>query len=126
MAVEKIEEADWKRFLEIFNKQHRGWYFSLIKEEKEAGKKVIADKLQLKEIAINCEPGEFNNTVYIAGQSAGGEINEQPLIKVRNIRFEKTDDGKDKSLYLQNDFNENVSIIFRSPAKPEMLDGIAE
>jgi hypothetical protein len=111
MKIETIKQDDWKNFLETFNKEKKDNLFSLVSNEDI--EKPVADNLKLKEISIETMPGEFNNTAYIIGYDENREVNYL-IERVKNIRHEFDDEGKESFLHLYSDNNKSVSIFFNN------------
>ena len=124
MSIEKITIDNWQEYIDSFNRIHKKWYFTLEEIARDGSRKMISDKLKLKEVALDMEDGEYNNRFFIVGERKGEELNHY-IEKVKNISVQKNDGGDEEAIFIESDLGITAELKFRTSAKPENLNGTA-
>ncbi len=133
MPVTAIPQGQWEAFADQFSRQHRGWLVtveatdsrSLKLNARQAGapSRVLAHDEVLREVALEQgeTPGQFR---ILVGQQPGRLVHRirRPL----EVRFEVTDDGAHQGLWIDDADGTTTCVRFRTPAQPEVLDGISQ
>ena len=124
MQLQKIEKDNWTSFLEAFNRKHKNRFFNLEEIEGKGDKNILVENVRLKDVSVDIEKGEYNNTAIISGNTPDTEINHF-VIRTKNISVEKNDEGTDEELYFESDEGKTTVLSFKLSVPQDQLDGIA-
>ena len=128
-----IPRQQWGLFCDQFSRQHRGWIVNLGSvdsgvfdsdpESAEPHIRPMASPMPLETLLVAHRGDELQLLV------TAGERPEHVTHVVRRpeqLRFEQTDEGEHRGLTIATASGETILLRFRVPARPEVLDGIAE
>jgi hypothetical protein len=133
MIATAIPPEQWGAFADEFTRQHRGWLVTvevtdtglldLGPRQAEIAAVVLARDRPLREVAVEHADG---------GDPLAILVGEEPYRLVHRIRrplavwFETTDDGAHQGLEIDGADGTTTLVRFRTPAHPEVIDGISE
>jgi hypothetical protein len=125
---ELVPREGWGDFCERFTHQHHGWLVTLEHclapaDAVDAGARCSTVPLsEFRGIQVVDRPSGQEFCITIADQSG----HEQGATVRRPVRlfFEKTPDGSHSGLRLEARNGEALTVRFRTPTRPEILDGL--
>ena len=131
MVITTIPHDQWKTFARQFGRQHRGWRVTI-----EAVDSRLADRHPqpseppgrlfvregvLREVSVE-EEGEVRRFRMVVGEGPDLLMHRtgRPLL----VQFEATEAGAHQGLRIEDDAGTTTRLRFRTPADPEVIDGI--
>lgn len=137
--LETIPRQDWQETCERFGNRHRGWMVQIIKTPShvqastEAGGRSSMAPYQphpaelVSNVALHGlvfkESGGAPKLILVIGDSGGSETSL--TIRPQTILLERQGDA-DAGIRVEERSGDRIRILFRVPAAPETLDGLAE
>jgi hypothetical protein len=119
MSIRDIPRENWRDELDSFSRQHDGWIVSLTIEQPSGVSTVQARDLPLQGVS----PASPNSDdIAIDVGDRGSHITHE----VRNpdgVALDVTDAGATRALIIHGHDGTTTSVEFRSPMRPEEVDG---
>lgn len=112
MKTEKINLENWASFTDDFSREHKKKLFNIEAMESSGEKRIIAENLKLKELSVNMEEGENNNTTYIIGEAEDREVTHT-VVKTNHISLEKNEYGGETAIYIGSETDGTIVLNFR-------------
>src|ERR1044071_5668376 len=122
MSTREITRNEWTSFFDVFSKQHDGWIASLEVLGDEVGAQAEAVELPFEGISVN-DKGEPQSLVINLGRSAEDHISHT-VQRPQHVWLRQTEEGANDSLEIVEEGNQKTLLRFRSPMRPEFVDGI--
>ncbi len=121
---EEIDRERWEEFCSEFSRQHQGWLVKVGVIETDAK----TESMTLANSELWGVTAERKNGTYELAVITGDPSNHTTHLVHHPLRilFERTPDGAHKGLRVDSEEGQITLIVFRVPAFPETLDGIAE
>jgi hypothetical protein len=128
MTQMDVPPAHWTEFLSEFNRLHHGWLVTvgvvdtdLLAQAHAVRPHVISEEEPLEEIRSSAG-GE--DVAIVTGREQGriAHYVHHPM----RLLLDRSAEGADKSLRIDDDAGRSTLLKFRSTALPEALDGLAE
>ena len=117
----EIQPASWAAFLDAFNRQHRGWLVS-VEVSNAAGAQLEVRERPFQGVTI--DRGSQRRSAFIdTGDREDGFLSFAVPSATR-IVFLRTPSGAHRGLSITSSDGSITTVRFRSPAFPEMLDGV--
>ena len=122
MSTREVKRNEWTSFFNTFSRQHAGWFASLeiLGDEVGAQKEVV--ELPFKGISFNAED-EAESLIITFGKTADDHVSHT-IERPRHIWLKETAEGAHDSLEIEEEGNRKTLLRFRSPVRPEFVDGI--
>ena len=117
----EIHPARWAAFLDAFGRQHRGWLVS-VEVSNAAGAQMEVRERPFQGVSVD-DGGQRRSAFIDTGDREGGFLTFAVPSATR-ILFLRTSSGAHRGLSITSSDGSVTTIRFRSPAFPEMLDGI--
>jgi Family of unknown function (DUF5335) len=121
MSTIEVTRNDWTSFFDTFSKQHEGWLASLEVLGEEVGAQREVDELPLEGISVNAE--EDPESLIISFGKTPEDHVTHTVKRPRHVWINQTVEGANESLEIEED-NQKILLRFRSPVRPELVDGI--
>lgn len=126
---ELVPRECWAEFCERFTHQHHGWLVTL--EYRPAPSEAIdagassgpATLFEFRALRLADRP--FGQELCITTAEESGHERVAAVRHPVGVVFEKTADGSHSGLRLDGHSGEKLILRFRTPARPEVLDGLA-
>jgi len=122
MSTREVTRNEWTSFFDVFSKQHEGWIASLEVFGEEVGAQAEAVELPFEGISINTED-EPHSLVINLGRATADHVSHT-VERPRHVWLKQTEEGADDSLEIVEENNQKTLLRFRSPVRPEFVDGI--
>jgi hypothetical protein len=116
-----IPRHEWRETLDGFSRSHEGWIVRVAVTEPDGRVHVEAQDLPLQGVAA-----ELSRTATIAlmvGDRPETHLTHQ-VTDPQAIEFEQTETGAIAALVVRSGDGTKTSVEFRSPARPEEVDGL--
>jgi Family of unknown function (DUF5335) len=122
MNTIEVTRNDWTSFFDIFSKQHEGWLASLEVLGDQIGAQHEVVELPLEGISVNAE--EDPESLIISFGKTPEDHVTHTVERPRHVWINQTIEGADESLEIEEEDNQKTLLRFRSPIRPELVDGI--
>jgi len=124
MPTRDIPREEWPAFLDSFSRQHERWLVNV---------EVITDGLgahrEVREkglIGISADLKRNGDAISImAGDRSDDHVNHI-INRPTRVALEQTKEGADKGLRIEAEDGQTTLLLFRSPARPETVDGVLQ
>lgn len=125
-------EKEWDEFCDSFSESHRGWIVTLRSVDTELletdptrafeeGRVLVRGEV-LSDVRLVQEDGGVHIDLRVGeGHGGGAHIVEQPV----RLMVKRTHEGADAGLRVDAQDGHSALLLFRVPARPAELDGIA-
>ena len=124
MKTREIPRGEWREFADSFSRQHAGWLVTLEELDPELGAQEIARDLPLVGITADREPDHDEMNVIVA-ESRDRHATHR-VIAPAHLYLLINDEGADQALEAESSEGTKTILRFRSPMRPEMVDGLAQ
>jgi Family of unknown function (DUF5335) len=122
MSTIEVTRNDWTSFFDTFSKQHQGWLASLEVLGDEVGAQREVIELPLEGISVNAE--EDPESLIISFGKTPKDHVTHTVDRPRHVWVNQTVEGVHESLEFEEEDNQKTLLRFRSPIRPELVDGI--
>jgi hypothetical protein len=129
----EISREQWQNFCDPFTRSHHGWLVTLgrirsdvLKQDSQAADtrlEVLVDKAIFQEITPE-DRGDHLELLISLGEKTQHLTHR--VVKPERIFFEETGEGAHAGLRIDSADGQTTLLRFRTPARPETLDGLAE
>jgi hypothetical protein len=122
MSSRTIDRQEWRAFVDAFSRRHDGWLVSVAFEPGAGNRHYLARDVPLRGVIakLNDHSGSMmvftGDTVPHATHSV-----KRPI----SLAVEETAEGAEAELTITDDRGARTIIEFRSPMRPELVDGVA-
>jgi hypothetical protein len=114
-----VPRDSWRDELDSFSRQHERWLVSVSTRGPDGHTAVLADGVPLEGVS-HARPGSGDITVLL------GERDRHLTHEVRNVvslKIDVAESHADRALILDSADSTRTIVSFRSPARPEEVDG---
>ena len=122
MSTIEVTRNDWTSFFDTFSKQHEGWLASLEVLGDQIGAQHEVIELPLEGISVNAE--EDPESLIISFGKTPEDHVTHTVQRPRHVWVNQTVEGAHESLEIEEEDNRKTLLRFRSPVRPELVDGI--
>jgi hypothetical protein len=119
MSIRDIPRENWRDELDSFSRQHDGWIVSLTIEQPSGVSTVQARDLPLQGVSP-ASPNSDDIAIDV-GDRASHITHE--VRDPDGVALDVTDDGATRALIIHGHDGTTTSVEFRSPMRPEEVDG---
>jgi hypothetical protein len=124
MPTQDIPRAEWGPFLDAFSRQHEGWLTTIEVVTSGLGAhREVRDK-PLVGISQDRKRGDAASIAVSAGERPEDHVTHV-IERPSRVALELTEEGAHKGLRIESDSGEMTLVLFRAPALPETVDGMA-
>jgi hypothetical protein len=122
MSRRAIDRREWQAFVDAFSRRHDGWLVSVATEAEAGSRSYLARDVPLRGVVAELND-QATTMKVITGATVpyATHVVKQPV----SLVVEETADGAEAELAIVDDRGERAIIAFRSPMRPELVDGIA-
>jgi hypothetical protein len=122
MSHRAIDRQEWQAFVDAFSRRHDGWLVSVAVEPEAGDRRYLARDVPLRGVIAELNGHSGSMTVLTGGTLPyATHIVKGPV----SLVVEETADGTEAELAIADDRGTRAIIAFRSPMRPELVDGIA-
>ena len=118
MSRRVIDRGEWVGFLDAFSRQHDGWLVSVAVERGRGGRQVLTRDTPLHGVVAELSPGEDSMMVFTDPRVT--HYIEHPVL----LAVLEDADGADAELTITGNHGARTIVSFRSPMRPELVDGL--
>lgn len=119
MSRRVIERSQWVDFVDAFSRQHDGWLISVAVQEGTHAREYLTRDLPLRGVVAELDEGADSMMVFTGDTTT--HFVEHPVL----LAIEETPDGAEAELTIAGESGARTIVEFRSPMRPELVDGIA-
>ena len=120
MTTRDLGRSSWREELDSFSRQHEGWIVSIITRSSRGETTVAAHDLPLQGVGP-ASPWSKNIAVIVGGgQSHLTHEIREPV----GLQIDLTPNGAERALLVHGNDGTTTTIEFRSPMRPEEVDGL--
>lgn len=123
MSTREVPHSEWTSFFDTFSKQHEGWLASLQVFGEDFGAQQEALELPFGGISFNAEGVEPQSLIISFGKDPEDHVSHT-VERPRHVWLRETVEGAHDSLEIEEEDNNKTLLRFRSPVRPEFVDGI--
>lgn len=122
MQTTEIARKEWMTMLEQFSTAHEGWLVSLDLLIPDLGVQREFEDLPLLSISADHGP---DGAIHLSAEQPHGELITHAVSHPSHVYVDRTDDGADHSLMIEDVSGTKAILKIRSAALPETVDGVA-
>jgi hypothetical protein len=122
MSRRVIDRADWVNYVDAFSRRHDGWLISVAVEEGSAPRKVVTHDVPLRGVVAELDD-DISSMMVFTGDTAPHATHF--VGHATALEVEETGEGADAALTITDESGARTIVEFRSPMRPELVDGIA-
>ncbi|HKN82666.1 MAG TPA: DUF5335 family protein [Pyrinomonadaceae bacterium] len=122
MSTQEIPRNQWNTFFDSFSRQHEGWLATLELLNTDLGAQEEANELSFEGISLNSDKAESEAIVISLTKTPADHVTHM-IDHPKHVWLQRTDEGADASLEIESEA-EKTLLRFRSPVRPELVDGI--
>lgn len=123
MKTLEVPRSEWREFADAFSRQHTGWLVTFEALDPALGAQEIARDVALSGITADREPGHDEITIIVA-EPSGRRLTHRVSSPV-SLHLLQNEEGADEALEAETTSGSKTILSFRSPMRPEMVDGLA-
>jgi hypothetical protein len=126
MPTRDIPREEWPAFLDSFSRQHERWLVNVEVVTDGLGAHREVREKGLIGISADLKRNGADAISIMAGDRSDDHVNHINHIINRPTRvaLEQTKDGADRGLRIEAEDGQTTLLFFRSPARPETVDGV--
>jgi hypothetical protein len=121
MPLREVPRNNWLDELDNFSRQHEGWLVSVSQSEADGRISVQARDVRLDGVTQGSPDGS-SVTVQVSGPE--GHLTRE-IADVLAVRIDVSPEAVKRGLVIESADGTSTNVIFRSPRRPEEVDGIA-
>jgi hypothetical protein len=121
MSHRVIDRQEWPAFVDAFSRRHDGWLISVAVEQRAGARRYVAREVPLR--GVVAELNDDNGSIMVfTGDTSPHTTHfvERPV----SLAVEETAEGAEAELTITDDSRARTIIEFRSPMRPEFVDGV--
>lgn len=119
MSASHIDRASWRTELDSFSRQYEGWIVTVASKTPEGSPSVEARDVRLQGVSQSAP-----NTDRVVIDVGEGENHLLHEVDVKRLTMDSTPDRVVRSLTLEGKDGTVTTVTFRSPMRPEAVDGL--
>jgi hypothetical protein len=123
MTTQEISRDDWANFFDVFSKQHEGWLVTLEVFASDLGAQTEGLELPFEGISVNSQDEEPESLVIHLGRSSTDHVSHT-ITRPQHVWLKHTGEGAHDSLEVEGEGDQKTLLRFRSPMRPEFVDGL--
>jgi hypothetical protein len=122
MSRRAIDRQEWPEFVDGFSRRHEGWLISVAVEDDAAARRYIERDVPLRGVVAERNDDAGTLMVFTGDDTMphAAHFVERPV----SVVVEETADGAEAELTIADDSGTRTIIEFRSPVRPELVDGV--
>ena len=122
MSRRIIDRQQWPEFADAFSRRHDGWLISVGVENEGAERRYLANDVPLRGVVAELDDGTGSMMIFTGDTTPhAAHFVQRPV----SLAVDDTEDGAEAELTITDDSGGRTIIAFRSPMRPELVDGIA-
>jgi len=122
MSRRVIERAEWASFADAFSRRHEGWLISVAVEEPSRARRYVTRSLPLRGVVAELDEDAASLMIF-SGDTTPHETHF--VEHATSLVVGETAEGAESELTITDDSGARTILEFRSPMRPELVDGIA-
>src|SRR5437763_9328126 len=120
MSIRKIPRESWRDELDSFSRQHEGWIVSLTVKQPGGDRATEAHDLPLQGVS----PASPHSNDIAITVGAGSKHLTHEVHNPTGLALDLTEEGAKRALLIHGRDGTTTSVEFRSPMRPEEVDGL--
>lgn len=122
MSRRVIDRAEWVDYVDAFSRRHDGWLISVAVHEGPGSRRYVTRDVPLRGVVAELDDDTSSMMVFTGDTTphATHFVGHATALEV-----EETGDGADSALTITDASGARTILEFRSPTRPELVDGIA-
>jgi hypothetical protein len=122
MSHRVIDRSEWTNFVDEFSRRHDGWLISVAMEEGSAPRRYVAHDVPLRGVVAELDD-DISSMMVFTGYTTPHATHF--VTQATGLEIEETGEGADAALTITDESGARTILEFRSPMRPELVDGIA-
>ena len=122
MSRRAINRSEWTSFVDAFSRRHDGWLISVAVEDGAASRRYVAHDVPLRGVVAEMDD-DISSMMVFSGDTTPHTTHF--VEHATGLEVEETRDGADAALTITDESGARTIVEFRSPMRPELVDGIA-
>ena len=122
MSRRAIDRSEWTDFADAFSRRHDGWLISVAVEEGSAPRRYLTHEVPLRGVVAELDD-DISSMMVFTGDATPHATHI--VEHATGLEIEETGEGADAELTITDESGARTILEFRSPMRPELVDGIA-
>lgn len=119
MERREIDRRQWQEFVTAFSRRHDGWLVSVALEEEGGARRYLAHDVPLRGVVAERNDDADSLMVFTGAAPHATHFVERPV----SLAVDETAEGAEAELAITDDAGARTILEFRSPMRPELVDG---
>lgn len=121
MSRRLIDRQEWPSFVDGFSRRHDGWLISVAIEYGADARRYVARDVPLRGVVAELNDGTGSMMVFTGDTTPhAAHFVKRPV----SLIVEEIADGAEAELMIIDDAGSRTIVEFRSPMRPELVDGV--
>jgi len=120
MGHRNIPRDRWCSELDAFSRQHEGWIVNVDVSGSDGRRQTEARDLPL--VGVSCDTPSQDSVDIMVGEHPRSHVTH--VVQPVDVTLETTDAGAERGLHIRAADGSTTTIEFRSPIRPEEVDGM--
>ena len=122
MSRRAIDRSEWTNFVDAFSRRHDGWLVSVAVDEGSAARRYVTHDVPLRGVVAELDE-DISSMMVFTGDTIPHATHF--VEHATGLEVEETREGADAALTITDESGVRTIVEFRSPMRPELVDGIA-
>ncbi|HEX7421362.1 MAG TPA: DUF5335 family protein [Thermoanaerobaculia bacterium] len=122
MSRRAINRSEWTNFVDAFSRRHDGWLISVAVEERSTPRRYLTHDTPLRGVVAELDD-DISSMMVFTGDTTPHWTHF--IEHATGLEVEENRDGADTALRITDESGTRTILEFRSPMRPELVDGIA-
>lgn len=120
MSARDIPRDRWREELDSFSRQYEGW---IVRVDVTEGGATRTEARDVPLYGVSVDSPRFDAIAVIVGHEPANHVTHEVARPVA-VSIEQTDAGAERALRIRSDDGSTTTVEFRSPMRPEEVDGM--
>ena len=122
MSRRVIDRAEWIDYVDAFSRRHDGWLVSVAVDEASNARRYVVRDVPLRGVVAELDD-DISSMMVFTGDTSPHATHF--VGRATALEVEETREGADAALTITDESGARTILEFRSPMRPELVDGVA-
>jgi hypothetical protein len=122
MSRRAIDRAEWVDYVDAFSRRYDGWLITVSVEDGSDARRCVTRDVPLRGVVAELDDGLSSMMVFTGDP---GPHATHFVAHATALEVDETREGADAALTITDESGVRTILEFRSPMRPELVDGVA-